>query len=85
MNRDCAAPSTPTGEETLSVIPFAEDAGQAQAIPTAVLYSISLDGGEAHSLTIHTPFVSLYPCIRLGQGGSAGLRYKIGRCGGLLA
>ncbi len=46
------------GRGDLNVIPFAEDAGQAQAIPTAVLYTISLDGGEAHSLTIHTPFVS---------------------------
>ncbi|TFG67156.1 MAG: hypothetical protein E4H27_09335, partial [Anaerolineales bacterium] len=47
-----------SGRGDLCVIPFAEDAGHSQLIPTAVLYSISLDGGEAHTLSIHTPFAS---------------------------
>lgn len=47
-----------SGRGKLHVIPTTEDASLSQVIPTAVLYTINLDGGEAHTMTIHTPFAS---------------------------
>ncbi|MDF1513078.1 MAG: hypothetical protein P1S60_04645 [Anaerolineae bacterium] len=47
------------GRGTLSSVPLTEEKGLSQAVPSAVLYNIDLDGGEAHSITINTPFISL--------------------------
>jgi hypothetical protein len=40
-------------------VAYAEEAGASHAIPTAVAYDVDLAGGEAHSLTLAVPFVSL--------------------------
>ena len=45
------------GRGTLAAMPYAED-GVSHAIPTAVLYSIDLDGGESHTITLTVPFAT---------------------------
>jgi hypothetical protein len=45
------------GRGMLATIPYSED-GLSRAIPTAILYTIDLDGGESHSITLSIPFVT---------------------------
>lgn len=47
------------GRGRLMAVPYAEEVGASQAIPTAVTYDIELAGGEAHTITLAMPFVSL--------------------------
>jgi hypothetical protein len=46
------------GRGTVSTVPYAEE-GTSQAIPTAVLYTVDLEGGASHALTLAVPFVTL--------------------------
>jgi len=48
------------GQGVLSALPScAGEAGASQAVPTAILYSVDLKGGESHSITLTAPFVTL--------------------------
>jgi hypothetical protein len=47
------------GRGTLVAVPYADGAGASRAIPTAMLYQVELEGGEAHTMTIAAPFASL--------------------------
>ncbi|HOU13138.1 MAG TPA: hypothetical protein PKZ84_08465 [Anaerolineae bacterium] len=46
------------GRGTLAAVPCAEN-GVSRVIPTAILYTVELDGGESHTLTMTVPFVTL--------------------------
>ena len=45
------------GRGALAAVPYAEDS-ISRAIPTAILYSVNLDGGESHTITLTVPFVT---------------------------
>ena len=45
------------GRGTLAALPYAED-DVAHAIPTAILFSIDLNGGESHAITLTVPFAT---------------------------
>ncbi len=47
------------GRGRLMAVPYAAEVGASQAIPTAVAYEVELAGGEAHTITLAMPFVSL--------------------------
>jgi hypothetical protein len=47
------------GRGTLSAVPFAPEDGGSAAVPSAAAYDIDLEGGEAHSITLAFPFVTL--------------------------
>jgi len=47
------------GRGTLAAVAYADEPGASHAIPTAVVYDVDLDGGEAHTITLAVPFASL--------------------------
>jgi len=47
------------GRGDLAVVPYANEEGASQAIPTALAYQVDLEGGETHAITLAIPFVSL--------------------------
>ncbi len=47
------------GRGALSAVAHTNEPGASQAIPTAIAYDIDLEGGEAHTITLAVPFVSL--------------------------
>ena len=47
------------GRGDLAVVPYANEEGASQAIPTALTYQVDLEGGETHAITLAIPFVSL--------------------------
>ena len=55
----CLRYAATPGRGALSAVPCAAEPGAAQAIATAVAYDVELEGGEADSLVLAVPFVSL--------------------------
>jgi hypothetical protein len=47
------------GRGALTTVPYVDGTETTRAIPTALLYEVELRGGEAHTITIAAPFVSL--------------------------
>lgn len=47
------------GRGSLVTVAYADQPNASQAIPTAVIYEVDLAGGEAHTITMAIPFVSL--------------------------
>lgn len=47
------------GRGDLVAVPYAEEAGASQAISTAAVYSVDLEGGKSHAITLALPFVTL--------------------------
>ena len=47
------------GRGDLAIVPYAEEVGASQAISTAVVYSVDLEGGESHAITMAVPFITL--------------------------
>lgn len=47
------------GRGDLCAVPLSEQAGLSASQPTAILYTVRLQGGEAHAITLRTPFISL--------------------------
>jgi hypothetical protein len=48
-----------SGQGDLVTVAYADQPDASQAIPTAVVYEVDLDGGEAHAITMAIPFASL--------------------------
>ncbi len=47
------------GQGTLEAVPFTDVVNPSVAIPTALLYTVDLEGGESHSITLKAPFAGL--------------------------
>jgi hypothetical protein len=47
------------GHGSLLAVAYAAEEGASQAVPTAVAYDVDLAGGEAHTITLAAPFVTL--------------------------